>query len=526
MTTPVRDLTAGGRMLVPTRPKLWIAAVTRNAVSPRSDARLLIASNRLPLTVTDEGSGLTIQPSVGGLATGLRRVHERSRGKWIGWPGSTDHLDCLAKREMMRRFDAQRVVPLTLGAREELDLYGGIANGALWPVFHGRLDLASIEPKGWNAYESVNERFADALADEYRPGDIVWIHDYHLLRVPALLRERIPEARIGFFLHIPFPHGDLFSTLPARRELLIGMLGADLVGFHTATYRDNFAQSIDRVLGARVVRDENEVCLTWGQRSVQLGVHPMGIDADVFEAQARSNPQSIMQALEFRTNGMRTLLGVDRMDYSKGLVQRLLGFERLLADNPRWHARVRLVQVAAPSRQHVAAYRRYRREVEALVSRINGRFGTPTWTPIVHLHQSFPSECLVALYRSADVMLVTPLRDGMNLVAKEFVASRIDGDGVLVLSEFAGAAEQLTEAIHINPYDVRNVADAMNAALTMPRTERRRRMVRLRARVHAQDVHWWANNFLSALVNVAAPKGNDESFDRTGPVALVVGTDA
>lgn len=252
----------------------------------------------------------------------------------------------------------------------------------------------------------------------------------------------------------------------------------------------------------------------------------MGIDAEVFEAQARSSPQSIMQALEFRTNGMRTLLGVDRMDYSKGLAQRLLGFERLLADNPRWHARVRLVQVAVPSRQRVAAYRRYRREVEALVSRINGRFGTPNWTPVLHLHQSFPSECLVALYRAADVMLVTPLRDGMNLVAKEFVASRIDGDGVLVLSEFAGAAEQLPEAIHINPYDVRNVADAMNAALTMPRAERRMRMVRMRAQVHAQDVHWWANNFLSALVAVAAPKGDDESFDRAGPVALVVRSNA
>jgi trehalose 6-phosphate synthase/phosphatase len=526
MTIPVCDLTGGGRMLVPTRPRLWTEIVTRNAAHVRLDARLLIASNRLPLTVTDEGSGLTIQPSIGGLATGLRRVHERSRGKWIGWPGSTDHLDCLAQSEMMRQFEAQRVVPVTLRTSEERDLYDDIANGALWPVFHDRLDLASIEPNGWSAYESVNERFADALAAEYRRGDIVWVHDYHLLLAPALLRERIPDVRIGFFLHIPFPHWDMFSTLPARRELLMGMLGADLIGFHTASYRDNFAQSIDRVLGAHVVRNGNAVCLTWGRRSIHVGVHPMGIDADVFEAQARSNPRSIMQALEFRTNGMRTLLGVDRMDYSKGLVQRLLGFERLLADNPRWHARVRLIQVAVPSRQRVAAYRNYRREVEALVGRINGRFGTPNWTPVVHLHQSFPSECLVALYRSADVMLVTPLRDGMNLVAKEFVASRIDGDGVLILSEFAGAAEQLTEAIHINPYDVRHVADAIDAALTMPRTERRMRMVRLRARVHAQDVHWWANNFLSALVQVAAPNGDDESFDRTGPIALVVGADA
>jgi len=307
----------------------------------------------------------------------------------------------------------------------------------------------------------------------------------------------------------------------------MGMLGADLVGFHTGTYRDNFAHSIDRVLGARVVSAGDEMRLTWGQRSVHLGVHPMGIDAEVFEAQARSSPQSIAQALEFRTSGMRTLLGVDRLDYSKGLVQRLLGFERLLARNPRWHARVRLVQVAVPSRQHVAAYRRYQREVEALVSRINGRFGTPNWTPVVHLRQSFPSECLVALYRTADVMLVTPLRDGMNLVAKEFVASRIDGDGVLVLSEFAGAAEQLTDAIHINPYDVRNVADAIDAALIMPRPERRMRMLRMRAQVRAQDVHWWANSFLSALAEVAAPKACDDgSVDGADVVELLVHSNA
>lgn len=527
MTTPVRNLTERGRLLVPTRPRLWAAGVTKNAALPRSDARLLIASNRLPMTVTDEGLGLTIRPSVGGLATGLGRVHERSRAMWIGWPGSTDHLDCLARREMMRQFDKQRVVPVKLGSREEIDLYGDIANGALWPVFHDRLDLASIEPNGWDAYESVNERFANALADEYRPGDTIWVHDYHLLRVPALLRERIPEARIGFFLHIPFPHGDVFSTLPARRELLIGVLGADLVGFHTETYRDNFAQSIARILGARVVKDGDEMRLTWGARTVHLGVHPMGIDAELFEAQARSSHQSIMQALEFRTNGMRTLLGIDRLDYSKGLVQRLRGFERLLTQNPRWHTRVRLVQVAVPSRQHVAAYRRYRREVEALVSRINGRFGTPNWTPVVHLRQSFPSECLVALYRTADVMLVTPLRDGMNLVAKEFVASRIDGDGVLVLSEFAGAAEQLADAIHINPYDIRNVADSMNAALIMPRAERRMRMFRMRAQVRAKDVHWWANSFLSALAEVAAPEACDDgSVDGADVIELVVHSNA
>jgi trehalose 6-phosphate synthase/phosphatase len=525
MTAPARDLTVAGRMLVPARARLRTDIVVRNAAIPRPYARLLIASNRLPVTVTDEGMGLTIRPSVGGLATGLQRVHERSDGKWIGWPGSTDHLDCFAKREMMTQFDAHRVVPVNLGQTADLDLFAGTANGALWPVFHDRLDLVCNEPEGWHAYESVNERFADALAQEYRHGDMVWVHDYHLLRVPALLRERIPEARIGFFLHIPFPHWDLFSTLPARRELLIGMLGADLIGFHTERYRTNFAQNVDRVLGARAINDGDETRLTWGQRSVHLGVHPMGIDAEVFEAHARNSPRSITQALEFRAHGMRTLLGVDRLDYSKGLVQRLLGFELLLTQKPRWRERVRLVQVAVPSRQNVAAYRRHRREVEALVGRINGKFGTPNWTPVVHLHQSFPPESVVALYRSADVMLVTPLRDGMNLVAKEFVASRIDGDGVLVLSEFAGATEQLPEAIHVNPYDVRNVADSINAALVMQRAERRIRMLRMRAQVHAQDVHWWADTFLHKLLNVAAD-GDHESLHCADPVELAIHSNA
>lgn len=506
MTVPVRRLTDDSHALTPAWP-LCAATVAKIAATPRLDTRLLIASNRLPLTVDEESSGLSIRPSVGGLASGLRDVHERSHSVWIGWPGTTDHLDGLAQREMKRQFDAQRLVPVILNASEDLALYGAVANGALWPVFHDRLDLLSIEDKGWDAYESVNERFAEALADEYRAGDLVWVQDYHFLRVPALLRQRIPEARIGFFLHIPFPHVDLFATLPARRELLLGMLGADLVGFHTERYRDNFANAVDRVLGVRAVRDETDLRLTWGKRSVKLGRFPMGIDAREFEAEAQ-RPRSIMQSLAFRTNGMRTLLGIDRMDYSKGLVERLLAFERLLASNPRWHARVRLVQVAVPSRQHVPAYRRYRRKVEALVSRINGRFGTPNWTPVVYLHRSFPREFVVALYRIADVMLVTPLRDGMNLVAKEFVASRIDGDGVLMISEFAGSAETLSEALCINPYDVASVTDAMHAALVMPGSQRRARMASMRARVRAHDVHRWANGFLEALTESGEPAGS------------------
>ncbi|MGH7710334.1 MAG: trehalose-6-phosphate synthase [Gemmatimonadaceae bacterium] len=508
MTLSVRSPRAF-RLTRSTWPKLLLAAVRRNRAVSECDARLLIASNRLPVTVANDGPGFSLQQSVGGLATGLRHVHERSSGKWFGWPGSTSQLDELARRELGRELEAQRVVALELGAAREIDLYTRLSNGTLWPVLHDRLDVAASDHRGWSAYESVNARFADALAREYRAGDLVWVHDYHLLRVPALLRERIPDARIGFFFHTPFPNEDLFSALPARRDLLVGVLGADLIGFHTVGYRRNFARTVDRLLGVTGCDDGNQLRLTLGERSVRLGVYPMGIDTAAFEAQALQSSQSILQTLEFRTNGIRTLLGVDRLDYSKGLTQRLLGFERLLARHPRWHTRVRLVQVAVPSRLREAAYRRHRREIEHLVGRINGAYATPNWTPVVYMHRCVPIESLVALYRVSDVMLVTSLRDGMNLVAKEFVASRIDGDGVLVLSEFAGAASQLTDAIHINPYDVREIAAAINDALIMPRIERRIRMRRLRAQVHAQDVHWWANNFMSALGDATRPEAGD-----------------
>jgi len=463
-------------------------------------ARLLIVSNRLPVTVRSEGGEPVVSRSTGGLATGLDGPHARSGGIWIGWPGDLGGLDAGRRREVERRLAELRLAPVMLSPEEVSRYYEGYANGVLWPLLHYSVARLPALVDDLDAYEAVNERFADAVAALHRPGDVVWIHDYQLMLVPRLLRERIPDARIGFFLHIPFPSSEIFRVLPRRERLLEGMLGADLVGFHAPAYVRHFASSALRLLGAATGVDR----IAWEGRDVRVGVFPMGVDAARFDAAARS--EDVRALVEsHRAAGTQLLVGVDRLDYTKGIPRRLLAFEALLRRHPELRERVRLVQVAVPSRENVEAYREYRDEVDALVGRIHGEFATPGWSPIHYLYRALAFEEIVALYRAADAALVTPLRDGMNLVAKEFVAARPDEDGVLVLSEFAGAAAELAEAVLVNPYDVEATADAMHRALTMPADERQTRMAHLRARVARHDVHWWASAFLSALEAAEAP---------------------
>lgn len=464
--------------------------------SRRMARRLLIVSNRLPVTVRIENGRPTVHRSVGGLATGLRRPHKESGGLWIGWPGNIHVPDRAAYTEIDRQLAELRAVPLSLDAREIALFYDHISNGVLWPLCHDRIDRLPLRVDGWDVYESVNARYADEVARHYRPGDIVWVHDYQLLRVPALLRERIPEVRVGFFLHVPFPNPEIFFTLPTRQRLVEGMLGADLIGFHTRRYHGHFRAALRRLFS--VEADAGGV-VSWKERRVRLGVFPMGIDAADFARRAATREVNT-KVLEYRDPRQRLLVGIDRLDYSKGIPRRLLALEQLLLVHPEWRERVRLIQVAVPSRDRVGAYRRIRREVNALVGRINGAFATPTWTPIHYIYQSLTDDVLLALYRAADVMLVTPVRDGMNLVAKEFPASRIDEEGVLVLSEFAGAADQLADALLVNPYDVDGTAETIHRALTMDGAERRRRMRALRAAVFEHDVHRWATSFLDMLV--------------------------
>ena len=460
-------------------------------------SRILIVSNRLPVTITVKDGAPVAEPSVGGLATGLRTPHEQSGGLWIGWPGTHERLGAAGARALAEQLAALRVVPVQMSADEVATFYEGVSNGVLWPVFHDRVDQLPLSVEGWDVYERMNARFADVVAAHYRPGDLVWVHDYQLLRLPALLRERLPDARIGFFLHIPFPNPEIFFTLSRRKWLVEGMLGADVIGFHTRRYRGHFTAALRRLLGLEM--DAAREAVTHGGRSVRLGIFPMGIDAASFAERAAAPEVSEEVAHLLGGGGECLLVGIDRLDYTKGIPRRLLAMERLLTRYPEWLERVRLVQVAVPSRAGVAAYKRIRGEVEGQVGRINGTFGTPRWTPIHYVYRGVSDTLLLALYRAANVMLVTPLRDGMNLVAKEFVASRADDAGVLVLSEFAGAADELTDALLVNPYDVDGTADAIHRALTMPAEERATRLRALRAHVATRDVEWWAGSFLTAL---------------------------
>lgn len=463
--------------------------------------RLLIVSNRLPVTVRHSASGVSVDKSTGGLATGLAGPHERSGGQWIGWPGDVSRLSQHERAALEGQLEGLRTVPIFLTADEVSHFYEGFSNGTLWPIFHYLLDRVPMDDGDWSMYEMINQRFADKIAEQYREGDLVWIHDYQLLLVPELLRKRIPNARIGFFLHIPFPSTEIFRLLPQRERLLQGMLGADLIGFHTLDYMRYFGSSLLRLLGVEADVD----CVHYQGRRIRLGAFPMGVDAHAFDALGQ-DPEVLHELSEIQAQApeRRLMLGIDRLDYTKGIRRRLLAYERLLEQHPEYRGRVQMVQVAVPSRTEVEAYRDFRRRVDEIVGRMNGAFATPSWTPVHYLYRSLSDKHVAALYRAADVMLVTPIRDGMNLVAKEFVASRSREDGVLILSEFAGAAAEMGEALQINPYNTQHVADAMHQALTMPAAEQKTRMRAMRQRVFANDVHKWADGFIDALTTQSA----------------------
>lgn len=466
-----------------------------------SVGRLVLVSNRLPVSIRLAHGRVEVVPSAGGLATGLRGPHEKTGGLWIGWPGDVAAADPELRRTVEARLAELRVVPVHLSPGDARRFYEGYSNGVLWPLFHSMLDRVPLHTRDWDAYVHANERFADVVAEHANEGDSIWVHDYQLMLLPSMLRRRLPGARIGFFLHVPFPSSEVFRTLPSREKLLEGLLGADLIGFHTFAYLRHFATSLLRILGIEPGVDRVE----HDGRYVRLGVFPMGIDGDAF-ARLADDPEIVAEAAAIRRSapGTSILLGVDRLDYTKGLLRRMLVVERLLERQPSLRGRVRLMQLAVPSREKVDEYRGFREQLERLVGRINGAYSTVTGAPIHYMYRSVSQRQLVAMYRAADAMVVTPLRDGMNLVCKEFVASRADGDGVLVLSELAGAASELGEAILVNPYDIDGTAAALAQAIAMPEAERRRRMAALRARVMSRSVHDWAKGFLAALASEPA----------------------
>jgi trehalose 6-phosphate synthase/phosphatase len=457
--------------------------------------RTLIVSNRLPVTARIVGGEVRLQQSDGGLATGLRSVHEYQGGLWIGWSGLTDEASVSAQHVIASRLRDVGALSVPLSEEEVAGYYRGYSNSALWPVLHDCLRQPLVGCRDWELYRSVNERYADVVAQHLRPGDRVWIHDFHLMLLPRLVRDRCPGARIGFFLHSPFPPAESFATLGEAPELLDGVLGANLIGFHTRDYGRQFMAAVGLMLGHPAAGDETEA----DARQPSVFTCPMGIDVPFFAAWARK-PAVIAEAARMRGHCDGPLfVGIDRLDYTKGVAERLCAFERLLELAPNLRGRARLIQVAVPSREGASGYAENRRAVEALVAHINHRYGDDEWTPVEYRYGSVDTATLVALYRAADVMLVTPVCDGMNLVAKEFVACRDDEDGVLVLSSRAGAAAELHAAVLTDPRDLDDLVRAYRVALEMPAVERQVRMRHLRLTVQTHDVFQWSNRFLEAL---------------------------
>lgn len=478
---------------------------------------LVIVSNRLPASLHVDASGaIELRETVGGLATALSGARERIGFMWVGWPGPIPTgTDPGAVTDALRSAGYE---PVPLAAADADPYYNGMCNSVIWPLFHYFLGRVSSDPRFFAAYSSVNQEFANRIAAVAPPRAHVWIHDFHLMLVPSLLRALRPDVRISFFLHIPFPSSEVYRILPARAELLRGVLGADYIGFHTGDYVRHFRSSCLRVLGLESRFDE----ISHDGRRIGLGVHPIGADVQRLTTALRTDACAAkIGELRERWQGRRVILGVERLDYSKAVPLKLAAYEEFLRRDPQRAKDNVLVQVLVPSRLDTEEYRDLKDEIELAVGRINGSYGSPGSTPIEYLHRGFDIDELAALYRVADVGVVTPARDGMNLVAHEFVLCQSEPlddvvePGVLLLSEFAGASHSLAHVLLTNPWDTSGVADALETALAMEPRERIERMAKMRERVIERDCQRWAERFLATAAQVAA-----ETVTPTGTVRI------
>jgi len=459
--------------------------------------RLLIVSNRLPITVHKRKGELHFEPSTGGLATALGSFYKSYNCLWIGWPGiSLERIEG-EQKDIKARLMSENCYPIFLSQQDIEGYYHGFSNRTIWPLFHYLTFYTVYREDLWQAYEQVNEAFSKAIMEVAQPDDIIWIHDYHLMLLPRLLREKFPRASIGFFLHIPFPSFEIFRLLPWRKEILEGLLGADLVGFHTYEYMRHFLASLHRLLGY----EANLGQILTEERVVKADVFPLGIDYERFST-AVQEPRTKAEITKFRKRlgGRKVILSIDRLDYTKGIPQRLKAFDAFLDRNPEYKERLIFIMIVSPSRTEVGDYALLKRQIDELVGAINGKHGTIGWVPIWYLPHSLPFHSLIALYNIADIALVTPIRDGMNLVAKEYLATKRDGRGVLILSETAGAATELGEAIIINVNNEEEVVQALEKALAMPEGEQRRRNRMMQRRLQRYTARRWAEEFIDRLL--------------------------
>ncbi|WP_025741636.1 bifunctional alpha,alpha-trehalose-phosphate synthase (UDP-forming)/trehalose-phosphatase [Aquimarina pacifica] len=470
-------------------------------------SKTIIISNRLPLQLQILDNTIETTPSVGGLATGMKSVHSEKESVWIGWSGLTEEqLDPELTNKVNDALKKHQCISVPLTENDIDGFYYGFSNNTLWPLFHYFMEYAKFEKNTWETYKLVNQKFAEVVLENLTDGDTVWIHDYQLLLLPQLIRQQRPNVSIGFFLHIPFPSYEVFRTLPCREELLKGMLGANLLGFHTYDYERHFLSSVERILGYEI----NFNNITVENRIAKIDSFPMGIDFKKFhDAAILHNQKSIKERTEIQQgidkhlkeeqNQSKLILSIDRLDYTKGIANRLRAFEYFLEKYPEFRGKTRLVMLAVPSRSNVPQYQLLKNEIDQLVGQINGKFAEVNWTPIWYFYRSMPFENLIDLYTSSEVALLTPIRDGMNLVAKEYIASKVNKKGVLILSEMTGAANEMSEALIINPNNFEEIADTIKIALEMPEEEQIKRNSALQKRLKRYNVEKWANDFMDSL---------------------------
>jgi len=479
---------------------------------PNSSGRLLLISNRLPITIkrADDGQ-YSFSMSSGGLVTGLSGLSKTTSFQWYGWPGlEVPDAEAGPMREQLK--EQHNAIPVFVDDELADRHYNGFANSILWPLFHYHPGEITFDESAWAAYREVNRLFAQTVAKDVQDGDLVWVHDYHLMLLPQMLREEIgtskKNVRIGFFLHTPFPSSEIYRILPVREQLLLGILDCDLIGFHTYDYARHFLSSCSRILST--VTTPNGV--DWNGRFVTVGAYPIGIDPEKFvEGLKKENVQNRIAALKRKFEGVKLIVGVDRLDYIKGVPQKLHALEVFLTEHPEWIGKIVLVQVAVPSRQDVEEYQNLRAVVNELVGRINGKFGTIEFMPIHFLHQSVSFDELTALYAVSDVCLVSSTRDGMNLVSYEYIATQRERHGVMILSEFTGAAQSLNGSLIVNPWNTEELANAIHDAVTMSPEQREANFRKLERYVFKYTSAWWGQSFVSELTRISAADDSNKA---------------
>ncbi len=473
--------------------------------------KIHIVSNRLPFSINDNDDGVSLQASVGGLATGMKSIYKDYGGSWIGWPGiASDTTDKEKLQIIDDLLEEEKCKSVHLTSEDIHLFYEGFSNRTIWPLFHYFTQFADFNTEDWECYKKVNQLFADKAVEQLEDGDAVWVHDYQLLLVPEMIKKKKPNVTVGFFLHIPFPSYEVFRILPWRKEIIQGMLGADLIGFHTYDYERHFFSSVRRLFGYEISFNQIHI----DDRIIIADSFPMGIDYEKFTTSAQkvaikgvNEKSELHQELDkyfLASPDRKLILSIDRLDYTKGIPNRLKAFGRFLEKYPEFRQKVTLIMLAVPSRGQVDHYQLLKKEVDELVGQINGQFGSINYVPIWYFYRSMPFSNLIELYSSCDVALITPVRDGMNLVAKEYIASRINNTGVLILSEMAGVAKEMGEALIINPVDDEDMADSIHQALTMPLGEQKSRISFMKERIQRYDIFKWSSEFVKSLQKAEA----------------------